>query len=348
VGDNDIKWSEGRYLVNIKKENRGRFSLRILLGFIGLMGICVFSGDLQAKSDEVTIACVNFTTDWGNKANNLERIKEFVSVAAERGANIVLFPELALTGYANGPGAKMHKENAETIPGPSTEALAELTRKLGVYVIVGMSEKSSENPVVYYNSAAVIGPEGVIGSYAKLMPFGNEMRWCEKGEKPFSFNTPWGLVGVGICYDSYMFPELPRYYAALGARIYTHITALGNFKGWKPYYINQMKARAIENMMFVASSNLVGKDRAADYPGTSFVLGPGDEAHEVKFYGGPSSETKEEIVLATVDLAKADRMRRNYPLFRENSVSGKPDWRLELYKKMLQTISTKTNLDDYK
>jgi predicted amidohydrolase len=338
----------GREIMDAKIENKARRLLIGLLCVIVPLWICSFSEASQARSDEVTIACVNFNTKWGNKEKNLERIKECVSDAAESGANIILFPELALTGYANGPGAKMHKENAETVPGPSTNALAELTQKLGVYVIVGMAEKSREDSDVYYNSAAVIGPEGVVGSYAKLMPFGNEMRWCQKGEKPFAFDTPWGLVGVGICYDTYMFPELPRYYAALGARLYVHITALGAFKGWKPYYINQMKARAIENMMFVASSNLVGKDRSDDFPGTSFVLGPGEEAHEVEFYAGPSSETKEEIVLARIDLAAADRMRKNYPLFRENPVSGTPDWRLELYKKMLQNIAEKTNLDNYK
>ncbi len=334
--------------MNRKKGKKVRGLLSVLVCVMALVWTGPFSEASEEKSNEVTIACVNFDTDWGNKERNLERIKEFISVAAGKGANIILFPELALTGYANGPGAKMHKENAETIPGPSTNALAELTRKLGVYVIVGMPEKSRKNPELFFNSAAIIGPEGVIGSYAKLMPFGNEMRWCEKGTEPFAFDTQWGLVGVGICYDSYMFPELPRYYAALGSRLYIHITALGAFKGWKSYYINQMQARAIENMMFVASSNLVGKDRSADYPGTSFVLGPGEEAHEVKFYGGPSSETKEEVILATVDLAAADRMRQNYPLFRENPVSGQPDWRLELYEKMLQTISEKTNLDDYK
>lgn len=330
------------------REKRTKSLLCGLFVFMVLFGMCLSMDSSAEDLNEVTIACVNFTTAWGDKETNLERIKDFVARAAKEGADIILFPELALTGYDNGSGVKMHKENAETIPGPSTNAIAELTRKLGVYVIVGIPEKSKENPDVFYNSAAVIGPEGVIGSYAKLMPFGNEMRWCQKGEMPFDFKTPWGLVGVGICFDSYMFPELPRYYAALGARLYVHITALGDFEGWKSYYINQMQARAIENMMFVASSNLVGKDRRADYPGTSFVCGPGEEAHEVKFFGGPASETKEEIVLATVDLAASDRMRRDYPLFRKNPVSGKPDWRLALYKKMLQTIGEKTDLDNNK
>ncbi|MGD9344847.1 MAG: carbon-nitrogen hydrolase family protein [Candidatus Aminicenantes bacterium] len=334
--------------MKIQKRRKARGLAGGFLSVILILWVCPFSGMCAAPSDVVTIACVNFNTEWGNKGKNLERIIGYVRAAAKRGADIILFPELALTGYENGPGVKMHKENAETIPGPSTNAIAKWTRELEVYVIVGMPEKSSEDPDVFYNSAAVIGPEGVIGSYAKLMPFGNEMRWCTKGERPFAFDTPWGLVGVGICYDTYMFPELPRYYAALGARLYVHITALGTFKGWKSYYINQMQARSIENMMFVASSNLVGMDRTEDYPGTSFVIGPGEVAHEVKFYAGPSSETKEEVILATVDLTAADRMRQNYPLFKENPVSKTPDWRLKLYQKMLQAIADITELDNDK
>jgi len=77
---------------------------------------------------------------------------------------------------------------------------------------------------------------------------------------------------------------------------------------------------------------------------TSFVVGPGDVAHVVEYYAGPASEDREEIVMATVDLAKADRMRRNYPLFQKNRFSGLPDWRLKLYKAMLETIEDKTDL----
>ncbi len=334
--------------MRMAKKNIKRRWIFTALGFFVVLCAFLVSEVPTDRADVVTIACVNFKTEWGNKEQNLTRIEGYITASAKRGADIILFPELALTGYDNGPRNKMHKENAETIPGPSTNAVAELTRKYGVYVIFGMPEKSHEDPELFYNSAAVIGPEGIIGSYAKLMPFGNEMRWCKKGEKPFAFNTPWGLVGVGICYDTYMFPELPRYYAALGARLYVHITALGPFTGWKPYYINQIKARAIENMMFMASSNIVGKERWTEFPGASFVLGPAEEAHEVKFYAGPASEMKEEIVLATVNLSAADRMRENYPLFKENPVSGTPDWRLELYKEMLQIIGEKTELDKYR
>lgn len=293
--------------------------------------------------DKLIIACVNFPTTWGDKDANLERIKAYIKKAAQLKVDILLFPELALTGYVNGPKSVMHRQNAETIPGPSTQEIAVLTRELGIYVVLGMPERSGTDPEVYYNSAAVIGPTGVIGSYAKLMPTRGEMIWCAKGDRPFVFETPWGLIGVGICYDSYMFPELPRYYAALGARLYLHITALAKFPGWKEYYINQMQARAIENMMFIASSNLVGKERSVTYAGTSFIVGPGSIAHQIKYFAGPADEKQEEMLSAEIDLTAADRMRKSFPLFSPNPVSKTPDWRLDLYLNMLQKIKKLTD-----
>jgi len=325
-----------------KKIDLMTFVLMILL----VLTVLAWSEVPQKDPDQVMIACVNFRTIWGDKGKNLKKIMDYVSDTAKQGADIILFPELALTGYAEGEGS-MHKDNAETIPGPSTEAIAGLTRKYNVYVVFGLVEKAHEKSGVLYNSAAVIGPAGVMGAYRKLMPFGDELNWCQKGEEPFVFDTPWGLVGVSICYDSYMFPELARYYAALGARIYLNATAIGPFYGWKPYYLNQLKARAIENMMFVASANLVGRDLMIDYQGGSLVAGPSEKEHEVLLYGGPASQNNEEVVMVTVNLAASDRMRLRYPLFSKNPYSKSPDWRLKLYQKMLRIIEEKTDLGKY-
>ena len=215
---------------------------------------------------KVTIACVNFNTIWGEK-KSLNKIKRFIKEASNLGADIIVFPELTLTGYEVEEAVEMHSANAEIIPGPSTNEIALLTSLYKVYVVLGMPEKDKECPYTFYNSAAIIGHDGVIGSYAKLMPYKTELKWCRKGEYPFCFVTPWGLVGVGICYETYMFPELARYYSALGVRLYVNLTALSEIKGWKEYYLNQLQARAIENMIFVASSNLVGKNLSGYFPG---------------------------------------------------------------------------------
>ena len=72
-----------------------------------------------------------------------------------------------------------------------------------MYIIFGMSEKRSEDAEDLYNSAVVLGPNGLVGSYQKIHPFGTENLWCKKGEDPFIFDTEWGPIGLGICYDSY-------------------------------------------------------------------------------------------------------------------------------------------------
>ena len=320
-------------------------SMLLILFFFSFLGIN-FAQD-QPK-DILTIASVNFHAVWGDKQSNLERIKGFIEAAAKRGADMIVFPETALTGYDWDKNPGMHKENAETVPGPSTNEIAELTKKYGVYALFGLVEEDKDNPDTIYNSVAVSGPEGLIGSYQKMhLPF-TENYWATHGDKPFMFDTPWGLVGVGICYDSYLFAELPRYYAALGARIYINATALSNFPGWKEYFLTTMKMRAIENMMFVVSSNLVGKDLNSNFPGFSFIVGPADQFHDVRIYAGPASEEIEELVMATIDLSKVDKMRKHYPLFSESTFSGKPDWRLSEYIEMLDDIAAKTNLGEYK
>lgn len=301
----------------------------------------------KLNEDILTIACVNFRTAWGNKANNLKRIKGFIRVAAKRGADIILFPETALTGYDVEPEGKMHRINAETIPGPSTDEIATLTRKYNIYVIFGMPEKDKTNPCLIYNSAAIIGPTGVIGSYAKIHAASDENRWCKKGEEPMLLDTVWGVIGIGICYDAFMFPELPRYYAARGARLFLHPTAFPKMMGWKDWYLNQMKARSLENMMFVATANLVGKEIINTFPGNSFIIGPGQEDHLYKIFAGPASEDSEEIIIATIDLSEADKSRKRWPLFTVNSISGTPDWRPKQYMKMLKIIEKKTDLCKY-
>jgi predicted amidohydrolase len=88
----------------------------------------------QKYEKVVSIACINFETVWGNKEANLEKIKRYINDAADQGNNIIVFPELALTGYECDEEC-MHKENAEIFPGPSSEEISHLTKKLKVYVV---------------------------------------------------------------------------------------------------------------------------------------------------------------------------------------------------------------------
>ncbi len=299
----------------------------------------------------ITVACINFRAKWGRKEINLEKIKEYIDISVKQGANLIIFPELALTGYDVEKSIKMHKKNAEEIPGFSTNEIAKLSKKNNAYVILGMPELvKKEKQNLYYNSAAIIGPEGVIGSYRKMHPIFDELKIFSKGNLPFSFLSPWGPIGIGICHDTYMFPEIPRFYAALGSRIYINLTAVpfSNI-GWKEFYFNQLKARSLENTMFVASANLVGKEVINQYVGSSVIFGPGSgkESHQAYIHGGPASETKEEVIISTLDLMEAEYIRERYPLFEKNKLTGTPDWRLQKYIQMLKIIDEKTEKNKY-
>ncbi|MBQ4507017.1 MAG: carbon-nitrogen hydrolase family protein [Firmicutes bacterium] len=227
------------------------------------------------------IAVSNFDAAWGDKAKNLEKMEAETREAAAKGADLVLFPELALTGYwykepEDGSECMQHLL-AETIPGPSSDRMAALAKELGVYIAFGLPEKAGD---VYYNSAAILTPEGETLSYRKIHPIGDESKWAVCGDKPFMFETPWGRIGVSICYDTYFIPELSRYYAANGCKIMLNPTA--SLKGinvgkWEWYYKSRLESIADRDGIIVASSNLCGPDGIPipgfSFPGGSVVLG---------------------------------------------------------------------------
>lgn len=287
----------------------------------------------------VTVASVNFNAEWGNKAANLQRMKGYIQAAADRGAKIILFPETALTGYDVKEGSiEMQLAIAETVPGPVSDELTALTGALGVYVVFGFVEKDLADPSLIYNSAMVLGPQGVIGSYRKIHPAGKESMWAKKGSEPLMFDTPWGPVGVGICYDSYCFPELIRHYSALGSRLYLNPTAVSDVKGWQELYYTTLKSRVIENGTFLISSNLVGKDLDQLYfPGGSMITGPSVDMLSTRNYAEPV-EDHEELLVATLDLSLSDRARKLLTLFNDNPITGVPDWRPDMYIKMMEQV----------
>lgn len=121
--------------------------------------------------DICTISVVTFHPVWGDKASNLRRIEEYIECAYRKGSQIVIFPEMSLTGYddeADKPfKEKMQYKLAETVPGPSTLEVAELTKKLGMYVIFGMPIRDDKNPDIIYNGLAIFSPKDWKGPIIK-------------------------------------------------------------------------------------------------------------------------------------------------------------------------------------
>lgn len=297
--------------------------------------------------DVLNMAVVNFKATAGDKDKNLSRICEFAEAAAKRGADLVLFPEMCLMGYdyyvdENRPQQEKI-QMTETIAGPACQAIAEVTKKYGIYVVFGMAEKDekdqSEMPLLY-NSAVAVGPEGVIGAYRKMHPFETESIWCVKGEDPFMFDTPWGPISVGICFDTYQFPELMRHYVGKGSRLYLNPTAVveeipkeGSRQAFINYYAPTLEYGVLCNTIFVASANLTGFDEVNYFGGGSCVIGPKINPFfetDMTYYAGDKDNVQEGVYIATIDLSLATR-----PLFVKSKYTGTPDYRPELYKKFL-------------
>ena len=260
----------------------------------------------------VKVSAVNFSSVWGNKAATLGKIKEIINSAASSGSNIIAFPELALSGYECSEEARhdqvpcaMHEAAAETIPGPSTQEIAELTRRLGVYVLLGMPERDRQDPKIKYISVAVIGPEGVIGSYRKIHlgspPAFTETVCFKTGNEVPAFETRYGPIGVQICADFWHYPELSRLLWFKGARLVFNCTANTSKPGNLLHIVHTTITRAHESHIYVVSANMCGRERDLTYAGHSCIAGPFPlETGKPMAEGGEH----EEIVSAILDFDK--------------------------------------------
>ena len=234
--------------------------------------------EYQKYEKVVTLAGVNWKGEWGNKKANLEKMKATVKQASAFGVNMIAFPEMALTGYECGPEARseqkscaMHTEAAETIPGPSTEEMAKLAKELDMYIVFGMPEKDPDRADVKYVSTAIVGPEGVLGSYRKMHlatpPVWTEYYCFKPGRELPIFETKYGPVGIQICADFWMYPELSRLLFLKGARIIFNTVGSAVAPGKINLMINETSGRGQSTQCYIVSCNHIGTERTISYYG---------------------------------------------------------------------------------
>lgn len=257
------------------------------------------------------VALVQQATVWEDPAANLARARDFVAEAARAGARVVVFPELATTGFTMAP-----EGFAEPLPGPATEAFAALAREFGLYVIGTAVEAHTPHP---RNAAFVLGPEGsLVAVYRKLHPFtyGEEHRHYVGGEDCPVFDVDGLPCGLQICYDL-RFPEPFRALAAKGAEI---VFLPANWPARRiDAWSTLLAARAIENQMALCGVNRVGRDPLAEYPGRSAILDPFGVAIAT---GG----SEEGLVVGEIDLTKLRTWRKRFPALQ--------DRRPEVYRRL--------------
>ncbi len=241
---------------------------------------------------------------WEEKKHNLKRIEEFIRLAAERGCEAAVLPEMCTTGFSFNVS-----KIAEDVEGKTGCALSRMSEKYGIALIAGFSGKG-DRPQKGRNLAVVYDDRGrCIATYTKMYPFsyGGEAEHYEAGEKTVIFHLGSMTAGVFICYDL-RFPELFRCVAK-------EVQALFVIANWptarKMHWEALLRARAIENQCFVLGVNRVGSDgNNLDYSGGSQVFGPTGESL-------CSGTDKEECIVVEIDPGDVHKVRSTYPFLND-------------------------------
>ncbi len=246
----------------------------------------------------VKIAGVQMNPKMMASKENLSVILKKTGEAAANGAELIVFPECALSGYMYSSREEA-MPFAETIPGKSTGEVVSLCKKLNVHVVFGLFERDGDK---YFNAAAFVGPAGYIGKYRKVhLPFLGVDRFLDRGDQPFKvYQTKIGNIGMFICYDV-NFCESARTMALMGADILVLPTNWPAGRGKVARYV--IVTRAMENKVNFVAVNRVGVERGARFLGTSKIINAlGDVLAQ-------ASEENEEIIYAEVKLADAREKR---------------------------------------
>lgn len=220
-------------------------------------------------------AAVQFAVEPMNVKENLSRAEGWIDrCVKESGAKLVVLPESFTTGFTPVGGAEDLWDAVSEIPGPVTDQGVRWAREMGIYVVFPTYERGSQRGVVY-NSAALIGPSGILGVYRKTHPFPTERLegggWTTPGYEPFCVETELGKIGIVICYDG-DFPELARVTTLMGAEVICRPSAfMRTFDHWN---ITNL-ARAYDNHVYWIATNSVGRDASgAHFFGGSMIVHP--------------------------------------------------------------------------
>lgn len=284
----------------------------------------------QLPVSPVRVAVVQFDPQCGpeNCSANLSNSLYLAQQAAAGGANLIVLPELANTGYAY-----RNREEAfalaEAVPdGPSVQQWSEFACTHNVYLAAGLAERDGNK---LYDCAVLVGPDGFIGKYRKAHLWNLEKLWFSPGELGFPvFETPIGRIGLMICWDVW-FPEVPRLLSLQGADI---ICSLNNWV-WTPPPLFDETGKCMAsyltitaahvNNVFIAAANRIGTDRGNRFLGCSLIAGTNGWP-----LGRVAGAEEETILYADIDLVSA----RSAPIW--NSLNDLPrDRRVDLYGPML-------------
>ncbi|MDB5230206.1 MAG: carbon-nitrogen hydrolase [Chitinophagaceae bacterium] len=264
-----------------------------------------------------------------DKAANLKKAIQKIKEAASKGAQVICLQELFTSLYFCDTEDYDNFNLAESIPGPSTDALCTVAAELGVVIIASLFEKRTQG--IYHNTTAVIDADGTyLGKYRKMHipddPAFYEKFYFTPGDLGYKiFKTKFANIGVLICWDQW-YPEAARITALMGAEILFYPTAIGwataqdegtNLEQYNAWQTIQ-RSHAIANGIHVVSVNRTGFEQngAMKFWGGSFVANPfGKILYQ-------ASHDNEETHVEELDISATDRYRTHWPFLRDRRIDS--------------------------
>lgn len=266
------------------------------------------------------VACCQVLLVIGDREANLDAVRSAVERSAADGAQVVVLPELASSGYVFADRAEL-EGLAEARNGPTVTAWVELAARLGVLIVGGFPERAGD---AVYNSAAIVDPSGLLGVYRKAHLWDTENAVFDPGDDlPLIVDTEHGRIGVMICYDV-EFPEWVRAAALAGADLLcvpVNWPLLPRPDGERPTEQIRVLAGAGINRLPIAVCDRTGIERGVEWIGGSIITDADGYPAAVAQYREPGT------IVTDVDLALARAKTFN----ENNDVFG--DRRVELYRR---------------
>jgi N-carbamoylputrescine amidase len=287
-------------------------------------------GDLEGERAGTVVVALVQMTGHASKARNVEKALARIGEAAAAGANIVCLQELFAGPYPCQSEDHGRFDQAEPIPGPTSEALARAAREHAVVVVGSLFERRAAG--LYHNTAVVFDADGRLAGMYRKMHIPDDPLYYEKfyftpGDLGFrAFATRFGRIGACVCWDQW-YPEAARLTALAGAQILFYPTAIGWLPNEKQQYgasqhsawETMMRSHAIANGVFVAAANRTGTEDQLEFWGASFLSDPNGNVL------ARAAHDKEETLLVECDLDKIDVVRTHWPFLRDRRIDAYGD-----------------------
>jgi N-carbamoylputrescine amidase len=282
------------------------------------------------RDSSFRVGLVQMTCSTDPEAN-LARAIAGIREAAHRGAEIVCLQELFRSQYFCREENAALFDLAETIPGPSTDALSAVAKELQISIVASLFEKRAQG--LYHNTAAILDADGSLAGLYRKMHIPDDPLYYEKfyftpGDLGFqNFNTRYSRIGVLVCWDQW-YPEGARITSLQGANILFYPTAIGWHPAEKAQYGEAQldawrtiqRAHAIANGVFVAAVNRTGfegpPESGIEFWGNSFISDPFGRL----LAQAPANE--ERVLVSECDPKQMDEVRRNWPFLRDRRIDA--------------------------